>query len=41
MYCREQIAQEWMSKQEQIKSEEIEITYSYCMLCCIFSAGSR
>lgn len=26
---REQIAQEWMLKQEQIKNEEIEITYSY------------
>lgn len=26
---REQIAHEWMQKQEQVKSEEIEITYSY------------
>ncbi|KAL4237782.1 Protein fam50a [Mactra antiquata] len=26
---REQIAQEWMQKQQQIKNEDIEITYSY------------
>lgn len=26
---REQIAQEWMQKQSQVKNEEIEITYSY------------
>lgn len=26
---REQIAQEWMQKQEEIKNEEIDITYSY------------